>query len=126
MLRSDGWTETAMHRARRCQQIEQNLTSEEAPRCELREETIGGITQGWMADPEGVDQRRAEMATLVRRLLHNGLSRYEPSPERACEAAEQRKRDNGAAERGLKKRRPATGGAGRRLVATEADRYESL
>jgi hypothetical protein len=51
-----------------------------------------------MADPESVDQRRPEMVTLLRRLLHNGLSRYEPSPERACEAAEQRRREPGGSQ----------------------------
>jgi hypothetical protein len=75
MLRSDGWTETAKYCARRCQQIEQN--------------------QVWMADPEGVDQRRPEMVMLLRSLLYYGLSRYEPSPQRAYEAAEQRRRDLG-------------------------------
>ena len=48
-----------------------------------------------MADPEGVDQRRPEMVMLLRSLLYYGLSRYEPSPQRAYEAAEQRRRDLG-------------------------------
>ena len=50
--------------------------------CELRAETISGLTEIWMADPRGRDMRRAEMVMLLRRLLYNGLSRYEPSPER--------------------------------------------
>jgi hypothetical protein len=65
------------------QQIEQNLTDEEVPPCELCEVTIGGLTEIWMVDPEGVDMRRGEMVMLLHRLLRNGLSRYEPSPERA-------------------------------------------
>ena len=71
MLRSDGWTETAKYCALRCQQIEQGLSTEELAPCELRED--GGIT---LAEP------RPEMVTLLHRLQHNGLSRYEPSPER--------------------------------------------
>jgi hypothetical protein len=92
MLRSDGWTETAKHCAQHLQRTEQNLTTSEVPPCELHEETIGGITQIWMADPEGIDLKRAEIAMLLRKLLRLGLSRYEPSPERACRAAEERRR----------------------------------
>jgi hypothetical protein len=35
MLRSDGWNETAMYCAKRCQKIALNLTSSEMAPCEL-------------------------------------------------------------------------------------------
>ena len=93
MLRNDGWRATAMYCARRCQHIALGLKEGELAPCELREQTIGGIRQVWMADPRGIDQRRAEMAMLLRRLLHLGLSRYEPHPTKAIEAAEARRRE---------------------------------
>jgi hypothetical protein len=105
LLRNDGWVEAAKYCALFVEKIEQNLTTSEMAPCELREETIGGLTEVWMADPEGVDQRRPEMVTLLRWLLHNGLSRYEPSPERACEAAEQRRRSSMARRRSRRRRR---------------------
>jgi hypothetical protein len=51
----------------------------------------------WLVDPAGIDQRRGEMGILLRRLQRNGLSRFEPGPVRAWEAAEQRQRELGVA-----------------------------
>ena len=42
--------------------------------CELKLETIGGLTQVWMADPRGIDMRRAETVMVLRHLLHLKLS----------------------------------------------------
>jgi hypothetical protein len=91
MILRVGWHAGACHTARRLQQISLGLGQFEAAPCELKEQTIGGIKQLWMVDPSGVDQRRGEMVMVLKQLLHYGLSRYEPHPPRAIEAAEMRR-----------------------------------
>ena len=92
MLVNDGWRPTAIYCARRCQHIALALKDCELSPCELKAERIGNLCEIWMADRRGIDLRRAQMVMLLRRMLHLGLSRYEPSPERACRAAEERRR----------------------------------
>jgi hypothetical protein len=36
-------------------QVDLGLKDFEAPPCEIRAETIGGLTEIWMADPRGID-----------------------------------------------------------------------
>jgi hypothetical protein len=83
ILRSDGWTQTARYCAKKCQQREQKLSYEETPPCDLELDER-------LAEP---DACRDAMAALLRRLFRNGLSRWEPSPERACQQAEQQRRE---------------------------------
>jgi hypothetical protein len=89
MILRDGWHAGAYYAARRLQQISLNLPPTSLAPCELRSQRIGGLDRIWPVDPRGLDDRRPETATILTMLLRCGLSRYEPHPQYAIDAAEQ-------------------------------------
>ena len=93
LLVEHGWRATALHCCRMCQQASLKLPSISLTPSELKPENVGGLTEIWLVDRHGRDAHRTEVAMLLKKMIHFGVSKYSPRPVQECEAAEERRRE---------------------------------